>query len=160
VSKLSLSLAAACVLMAASASSYGYNLDWPSPPSPDWNSLERALEGHGYNVTRVLGDGGFGRAYKCKDRSGAEKVLKVALSQSDHSEMMEEYRTMNELRHPNLPHVYYGSKIPEFQSSVPSAFTKAFLRGVLEACFKDGGMMSRLGQMCTHEKYCPTRENR
>lgn len=48
------------------------------PPDPDWDHLKAELAAQGYQVKKILGQGGFGRAYKCIDRSGAEKVIKAA----------------------------------------------------------------------------------
>ena len=48
------------------------------PPEPDWEQLIAQLAARGYQVKTTLGEGGFGRAYKCIDDSGAEKVIKVS----------------------------------------------------------------------------------
>ena len=75
-------------------------------PQPDWFQLECGLRKQGYKDLTVLGKGGFGRAYKATNRkSETDFVIKVSLSQQG-EELLAEYRLMNELSHPNLPHVY------------------------------------------------------
>jgi serine/threonine protein kinase len=92
----------------------------PASVRPDWVSWERALIAHGYTVRKLLGAGGFGRAYRCEDRSGAEKVVKVSLDPATGPLMLqEEYQFMSELRHPNLPHVYQGSQNTTISRMLP-----------------------------------------
>ena len=75
-------------------------------PQPDWFQLECGLRKQGYKDLTVLGKGGFGRAYKATNsKSETHFVIKVSLSQQG-AELLEEYRLMNALAHPNLPSVY------------------------------------------------------
>ena len=91
----------------------------PRQDSIPWHRWERALIGHGYTVRKLLGAGGFGRAYKCEDSSGAEKVVKVSWHPATRASLQEEYNFMRKLRHHNLPHVYQGSENTTISKMLP-----------------------------------------
>ena len=75
----------------------------------DWASKEKKLKARYKKLVGKLGEGGFGRAYRVIDKSGAEKVVKINLV-ADES-LQAEYNDMNYLRHPNIPHVYCFFKL-------------------------------------------------
>ena len=75
----------------------------------DWASKEKKLKTLYKAVVGTLGEGGFGRAYRVIDKSGADKVVKINLV-ADES-LQAEYNDMRWLRHPNIPHVYSFFKL-------------------------------------------------
>ena len=70
----------------------------------DWSEVEHHLRCR-YTDINVVGQGGMGRAYKVKDKSGAVKVVKTT-SIPDDKYMQAEYDFLVLLRHPNLAYVY------------------------------------------------------
>ena len=72
----------------------------------NWAGLEQELYSkYNMRVAKMLGQGGFGRAYLVVDASGADKVVKFDTT-SFGSTLASEYEKMEWLRHPNIPRLY------------------------------------------------------
>ena len=83
-----------------------------------WGSVPGLLANAGYLVEAVLGEGGFGRAYRVRDSSAALFVVK-AIAADDNLEEGEvgtgayEARVLRQLRHPHVVQIYSDFAMPQ-----------------------------------------------
>jgi len=78
--------------------------------STDWSSVERELKKLQYTIIKMVGEGGMGRAYAVRDKSRADKVVKITRMLDDCA-WRNEFDYLEQVRHPNIASVYRCFKV-------------------------------------------------